>query len=178
MAKAKKPAGRRVKCFYTGEYGTSLTFYKAPDGHWYKSEAAYRERLHKTAVHKQLMCAIADVMMFDSSMAFPTIIPKKLKELSFYGEDIILATIEQCRDKIGHAMRTKEFDSEYGRAAYFMAILKNNINDVYKASKSAAVTKAKQEKQAETVPVTDDYDFIAASTSHKHTDLSNLFDDE
>ena len=60
-------------------------------------------------MHKQVIAALADVMMFDPSMAFPTIIPKKLKELSFYDDEIILATIEQCRDKIGYAMRTKEF---------------------------------------------------------------------
>lgn len=124
MAKTTAPKGRRVKCQATGVWGTTLTYYKAPDGHWYKDEATYQDKLHKAAMHKQVIAALADVMMFDPSMAFPTIIPKKLKELSFYDDEIILATIEQCRDKIGYAMRTKEFSSEYGRAAYVMAIIK------------------------------------------------------
>lgn len=178
MAKEKIPKGRRVKCHFTGEVGSSLAFYKAPDGFYYKSESIYQEKLHKAAVHKQLLCAIADVMMFDSSMAFPTIILKKLKELSFYGDDIILATLEQCRDSIGYAMRTKEFASEYNRAAYVMAILKNHINDVYKASKSDSVQKAKQAAKDVQPPAVDTYDFFSAPAAHKHTDLSSLFDDD
>lgn len=175
MAKTKAPTGRRVKCHLTGEIGTSLTFYKAPDGFYYKSEPVYQEKLHKTAIHKQLVNTLADVMMFDSSMVFPTIVLKKLKELSFYGDEIILATVEKCRDKIGYAMRTKEFQSEYQRCAYVMAIIKNNINDVYKAEKSAAAQKVIQSKQAEIVPAVDTYDFISEASAHKHTDLSDLF---
>lgn len=131
-------------------------------------------------MHKQVIAALADVMMFDPSMAFPTIIPKKLKELSFYDDEIILATIEQCRDKIGYAMRTKEFSSEYGRAAYVMAIIKNHINDVYKAAKSNAAVQHKQEAKAQQVPILQDLGFGANTQDHHaHRDISDfLFDDE
>lgn len=179
MAKATAPKGRRVKCWATGEWGTSITYYKAPDGHWYKDEATYQTKLHKAAMHKQVIAALADVMMFDPSMAFPTIIPKKLKELAFYDDEIILATIEQCRDKIGYAMRTKEFESEYHRASYVMAIIKNHINDVYKAAKQKAVTQSRQEHLAESTPVVQDFDFTqVANTTHKHRDLSDFLSDD
>lgn len=180
MAKTTAPKGRRVKCQATGVWGTTLTYYKAPDGHWYKDEATYQDKLHKAAMHKQVIAALADVMMFDPSMAFPTIIPKKLKELSFYDDEIILATIEQCRDKIGYAMRTKEFSSEYGRAAYVMDIIKNHINDVYKAAKSNAAVQYKQEAKAQQVPILQDLGFGANTQDHHaHRDISDfLFDDE
>lgn len=180
MAKTTVPKGRRVKCQATGAWGTTLTYYKAPDGHWYKDEAAYQDKLHRTAVHKQVIAALADVMMFDPSMAFPTIVPKKLKELSFYEDEIILATIEKCRDSIEYAMRTKEFASEYNRAAYVMAILKNNINDVYKAAKSSAAIQFKQKIKAQDTPVLQNLDFSAnTQPPHKHKDISDfLFDDE
>ena len=47
MAKATAPKGRRVKCQATGAWGTTLTYYKAPDGHWYKDEATYQDKLHE-----------------------------------------------------------------------------------------------------------------------------------
>lgn len=180
MAKTTVPKGRRVKCWATGAWGTTLTYYKAPDGHWYKDEETYQDKLHKAAMHKQLLATLADVMMFDPSMAFPTVIPKKLKEFAFYDDEIILATIEQCRDTIGYAMRTKEFTSEYGRAAYVMAIIKNHINDVYKAARSNAAVKAKQEAKATEVPVLQDLDFqMPTNSNHAHRDISDfLFDDE
>lgn len=180
MAKETQPKGRRVKCWATGAWGTTLTYYKAPDDHWYQDEATYQAKMHKAAMHKQVVATLAEVMMFDPSMAFPTIVPKKLKELSFYDDEIILATIEQCRDKIGYAMRTKEFSSEYGRAAYVMAIIKNHINDVYKAAKSNAAAQSKQEAKEKSVPVLQDLDFVTPTHSnHAPRDISDfLFDDE
>ena len=82
--------------------------------------------------------------------------------------------------KIGYAMRTKEFSSEYGRAAYVMAIIKNHINDVYKAAKSNAAVQHKQEAKAQQVPILQDLDFGANTQDHHaHRDISDfLFDDE
>lgn len=181
MAKTvSAPKGRRVKCHATGAVGNSLTFYKAPDGHYYKDSATYQARIDQIALHKQLIAELANIMMFDPSMAFPTIVPKMLKELSFYGDAIILQTLQQCKDNIGYAMRTKEFPSEYQRASYVMAILKNHINDVYKVAKQQAKQEVKQTVQEAQIPVVQDlYAMPQASSAAPAHDLSAfLFDEE
>lgn len=42
MIKKEKTILRAVRCKITGEYGTIDTFYKAPDGKYYKSKEIYQ----------------------------------------------------------------------------------------------------------------------------------------
>lgn len=173
------PKGRRVRCFATGEYGTSLTFFKAPDGHYYKSEALYQQRTHDAEVYKSIMDIIHDALAFDPSMTFPTCITRSIKQLSFYGNETILETFEKCKPQIENAMRTKYFQSEYQRASYMMAIIKNNINDVYKAKKrreSAEASIQRQEKQFTAEDAADFADIGYAAKSNR--DLSFFQDDD
>lgn len=144
---------RKVRCFATGEWGLLDEFFKAPDGHYYKDESVYEQYKDNAAIYIKLMDDIRDTMAFDPSMAFPTIITRTLKDLSqFYGYGIILETFERCKSSIGYAMRSKTFQSEYARAAYVMAILKNNINDVYlehKRNQKAAEFLQRQDSQVQ-----------------------------
>lgn len=171
--------GRRVRCFATGEYGTSLTFFKAPDGHYYKSEALYKQRTHDAEVYKSIMDIIHDILAFDPSMVFPTSITRSIKQLSFYGNETILETLEQCKPQLENAMRTKSFSSEYNRASYIMAVVKNHINDVYKAKKrreSAEAGIQRQERQFQAEDATNFADIGYAAKPSR--DLSFFQDDD
>ena len=178
MAKPERK-GRKVRCHATGEYGTDLTFFKAPDGHYYKSEALYNQRVHDAEVYKKIMDIIHDALAFDPSMAFPTCITRSIKQLSFYGNETILETFEKCKPQIESAMRTKYFSSEYNRASYMMAIIKNNINDVYKAKKRLESAQAGIQRQEMQFSAEDATDFADIGYAAKPSrDLSFFQDDD
>lgn len=172
---AKKLKGRRVKCHETGEWGTSLTFYKAPDGFYYKSEDLYKEKQKKSDTYNQLIEELAELMGFTPGMVFPTCVVKGLKQLSFYDNEVILETAKRCHDKVEYAMRTKKFASEYQKSAYIMAIIKNNINDVYKD-----IERNKHDSQRDiqpVIPIESDLENVGCvKVSHDISDF--LFDDE
>ena len=76
-------------------------------------------------------------------------------------------------------MRTKSFSSEYHRASYIMAVVKNHINDVYKAKKrreSAEASIQRQEMQFQTEDATNFADIGYAAKPSR--DLSFFQDDD
>lgn len=128
---------RPVKCYITGEQGTNETFIKIGK-HYYKSQEIYdndkKEReLRKELRDKILKIIIEDFLEFAPGQPFPTQVTKKLSELKFYSDDVILKTIEKNYDNIKFFMKNKEFKNDYGRICYIFAIIGNNISDVYKA---------------------------------------------
>lgn len=174
--KKQAPKGRKVRCFETGEYGTSLTFYKAPDGHYYKDERTYLEHDHKSKTHRKLIDELSNYMGYIPGMVFPTCITQALKELSFYGEDVILETLERNRDSVEYAMRTKDFNGDRQRALYLMAIIKNHINDVYREFERKKKSSV-QEKEETMIPEVDtESDMRNIGCTAKGKDISSFLD--
>lgn len=56
---------------------------------------------------------------------------KKIPNSANYSYEIILATFKICKKKIDYAIRTKDFKSESQKFNYILAIVSNNLNDVY-----------------------------------------------
>lgn len=175
MAKSHRPKGRRVRCAETGEYGSSLTFFKAPDGHYYKDKATYESHLKRVSTRKQLMDVIAHHLGYIPGMVFPTVVTKYLKDLSFYGDEVILETFNRYFGDVDFAMRTKVFDSDQQRAAYMIAIIRGHINDVYKDME-------REREAQERVPTQEVISPAELSSiglaQHKHKDISSFLDDE
>lgn len=178
MAASKKtPKGRKVRCFETGALGTSLSFFKAPDGHYYINEAAYQKHVHKSETHRKLIDALSGYMGYIPGMVFPTCITQSLKELSFYGEDVILETLERNRDGVEYAMRTKRFSGDRQKALYLMAILKNHINDVYKEFKDIKLAQLKIEESS--VPeIATESEMKEIGCTARGKDISSFLDEE
>lgn len=175
MAKSHGYKGRRVRCAETGEYGSSLAFFKAPDGHYYKDEGTYKSHTKRVETRKELMDVIAHHLGYTPGMVFPTIVTKYLKDLSFYGDDVILETFKRYYGDVDLAMRTKKFDSDQQRSAYMMGIIRGHINDVYKDIERM---KGAQERRP-TQEVVSPSDIASIGTSpHKHKDISSFLDDE
>ena len=69
---------------------------------------------------------------------------KKLEELGkSYGWEVVYKTFKHCEDNIKFWVTQKEFSTEYNKLTYIMAIILNNINDVYmryKAEKNKKIT--------------------------------------
>ena len=123
---------RRCKCYITGEVGTTDTFVKI-GGHYYKSQYVYDEYKRLKEERKQLIDYICRTFLgYGEGQPFPSSLPKKLNELSYYDNAVIMETFRQCKENILYWLDNKEFSSEYGKIAYIFAIIGNKIADVNK----------------------------------------------
>ena len=57
---------------------------------------------------------------------------KRIKELDFYDNETIYRTMLYSDNAIHNALETKTFDSDYRKISYILAILRNNINKIWK----------------------------------------------
>lgn len=123
---------RKVKCAITGKYGTSDEFIKI-DGKYYSSYEIYAEHVKSAEYWKKLVNILAcDILGYESGQSFPTLLTKRLKDLSFYDNEIIYRTVLYSEDAIKYSMKMKNFANDHARISYIMAILKSNINTVFK----------------------------------------------
>lgn len=152
--------GRRVICHATGIYGNSLDYYKAPDGFYYQSQAVYEHKKQETDLYRQVVSRMAAYMGYQPGDVFPTVITKGLMQFKHYGYAAVLATMEQCHSQIEFALASRSFGSDYQKAAYLMAILTNNINDVARQLKSQ---QAFESRQAAPSPASPPQDFTSTA---------------
>ena len=122
--------GRKVKCHITGAWGTSDTFVKIGN-HYYKNQYVYDEDHRLKEERKQLIDYICKKFLhYADGQPFHTSLPKKLNELSFYDNAVILETFKTCESDILYWLEHKNFTNDYGKIAYMFAIVGNNIADV------------------------------------------------
>lgn len=121
---------RRVKCFVTKEYGTSDTFYKAPNKKYFKDEATYLEWKKTNELRDMCIKSICDVA--DYKLA-PTFLNKIICEIgNAVGYDVLYETIQRDMEKFEWVNANKQFSSEIQRLCYYQSIIKNTVIDVYK----------------------------------------------
>ncbi len=124
---------RQCKCQVTGERGTTDSFYKAPNGKYYKTKEIYEAWENNNKFRSQVIDKFSyEYLDYVPGQIFPTLFFRKLKELEFYGYEIIYKTMCKCDNNIQWSIKNKEFKNEAGKISYIFAIIKNNINDVYK----------------------------------------------
>ena len=131
---------RSCKCAITGEIGTTDTFIKI-GSKYYKSQEIYDADQRKKEAYKQLVDYICrEFLGYGNRQPFPPILPKKIKELSFYSNEIILETFKECADDIHYCLEHKQFSNEYGKISYMFSIVKGHIADVAKKEKRMAAS--------------------------------------
>lgn len=169
---------RKCKCQLTGEYGTTDTFYKAEDGKYYKTKELYEARKKEKEDRKAVIERFAvDFLDYKTGQVFPSVLTKKLKELEFYGYDVINRTIDKCYEAIQYSLRTKSFNSDANKIAYIFAIIKNNINDVYRDVQREESAQRKQ-CQASNMSVIDEQSIMNIGTKQKAKDISCFLEDD
>lgn len=126
--------GRRVKCQDTGEYSTSDCTYRATNGRYWSSEAAYRHYLDQQEWYRKSVKLLMVELEYDDSFV-PTLIMKNIKKYERVGYDVVYDTICQQHNAIMWALQNKTFDKEYYKITYIFKIIDNNILDVYHAKK-------------------------------------------
>lgn len=109
---------------------------------------------------------------------FPTILTKKLKELEFYGYDVIIETIEKCRSAIEYSLKTKQFKNDLNRISYLMAIIKNNINDVYKEHVRHEKIAEKQQTQTSNFEEVCEKAIMNIGSKQKAKDISSFLEED
>lgn len=164
---------RQCKCQVTGEKGTTDIFYKADNGKYYKSKEVYDIWNKENEDRKNVIERFAvDFLDYKPGQVFPTVLTKKLKELEFYGYDVINRTIDKAYNSIQYAIQHKEFKSDVGKISYIFAIIKNNINDVYKQV-------VQEEKRSETVcEIDNEVDIDNIQTNHKEKNIKKWLEDD
>lgn len=164
---------RRCKCQVTGEEGTTDVFYKAENGKYYKSKEVYEVWNKENEDRKKVIEKFAvDFLNYKPGQVFPTVLMKKLKELEFYGYDVINQTIDKSYHSILYAIQHKEFKNDVGKISYIFAIIKNNINDVYRQT----VQDEKKKKNPYEIDNSVDIDNI--QTNHKEKNIKKWLEDD
>lgn len=79
---------------------------------------------------------------------------KKVKNKANYSYEVILNTFKACKRKIDYAIKNKDFSNETQKFNYIMAIINNNINDIYLRMDSAK----KQSDYINKIEIDDSYD--------------------
>lgn len=166
---------RQCKCQIAGEVGTTGTFYKADNGKYYKSKEVYDIWNKENENRKKVIEKFAiDFLDYKPGQVFPTVLTKKLKELEFYGYDVINKTIEKTYNSIQYAIQHKEFINDVGKISYIFGIIKNNINDVYKQT-----VQQEREKKNETVcEIDNEVDIDNIQTKHKEKNIKKWLEDD
>ena len=166
---------RQCKCQVTGEKGTTDTFYKADNGKYYKSKEVYDIWNKENEDRKNVIEKFAiDFLDYEPGQVFPTVLTKKLKELEFYGYDVINRTIDKVYNSIQYAIQHKEFKSDVGKISYIFAIIKNNINDVYKRT----VQQEKEKKNRTVCEIDNELDIDNIQTNHKEKNIKKWLEDD
>lgn len=165
---------RSCKCAITGERGTTDVFVKI-NGKYYKNQKIYDDAQQKKAKRKELIDYICrEFLGYGNGQPFPTSLPKKINELSFYDDEVILETFMRCHSEIDYRLRYKRFNSEYGKLSYIFAIAKDSIADVY----TEFVHKKKQRQVSESTEL-ECGDLTDIGTKSRGKDISQfLCDDE
>ena len=173
-----KKIGRKVKCRLTGETGSSDDFIKI-DGKYYKNQQVYDAWNKENEGRKKVIEIIAfDFLGYRQGQVFPTVLTKKLKELEFYGYDVILKTVEKSRSAIEYSMNTKDFSSDIHKISYIMAIIKNNINDVYREFQRTEKIIEKQESKTKELGTINDEVMMSIGSKQKAKDISDFLEDD
>lgn len=170
---------KKVRCFVTKEYGTNKTFYKPEDGphsnHYFKNKGIYDEWRAKTETRKKINDLIADFTGYYNGEIFPTIVPKKIKELEeTYDIFTVYETMLDKKNDIRYAMDSMEFSSDLGKCSYLMAIIVNSINDVWKRRKK----EEEESKRIKNIIFEEDYSNIKNNTEQKGKNISRFLSED
>lgn len=115
-------------------------------------------------------------MDYQKGQKFPSLITKKIKELEFYDNEVILKAFQDYENDIIYWMNHKNFTSSVGKIGYMFAIVNNHINDIYDQWKRDKKQTIKEEKS--TIDICDNTAIEDLGTNVKGKDISEWLEDD
>ena len=165
----------RCRCQICKKWGYTDKFYKVKRGSrnlYYCNEEEYLEWKKEDDMRIELLEFISDnIWYYDDYRMLPTVLQKQINKLaSIYNYEVILLTVKEFKDTLAYWMNLDgKFNNEYGKSSYMMAIVKNNINEIYKKWKIE-----KKNKEQENTPHIDiDIMNNLHTTTAKNDDIDN-----
>lgn len=141
---------RKVKCHVTGEIGDSDHFVKIGK-YYYKNQYVYEEDKRLKEARSKLIDYICTTFLhYREGQPFPTSLPKKLAELDYYDDTVILETFHTYESDILYWMEHKQFSSDFNRIAYMIAIVKEHIAEVNRQYIRQGKIRKEQEREQKT----------------------------
>ncbi len=121
----------QVKCKLCGTTHEKTESY-SPTGKspYYCSKEEYEEEQVNQIMRKSTFTLLHDdILNYDERQI---VVNKKLEQLGkSYGWEIVFKTFKHCENDIKFWIQQKNFDNEYLKINYIMAIITNHINDIY-----------------------------------------------
>lgn len=118
---------RKVKCSITGEYGTSDTFVKIGTK-YYKSQEIYDADKKKRQDRLDLIDYVCrEFLNYSEGQPFSTFLPRKLQEISFYDDALILQVFKDQSERIHYALDHMVFANELQKISYMVGIVRNAL---------------------------------------------------
>lgn len=163
---------RAVKCQVTKELGTSDTFFKAPNGKYYKTEEIYNQWKRNTELRNMCISILCDIAGYNENIVVPTFLNKMVNDIGKkVGFDVLYDTIQRHYNDFVWANEHKNFSTELNRLFYYQSIIKNNVVEVYKEYQQ----NKEQQKKIDNFELPDD--ISAGRIIKKGKDLTALLED-
>lgn len=121
--------GRRVKCHITGEIGSSDTFIEI-GSYYYKSQEIYDADKKKKRDRLALVDYVChEFLNYEEGAPFSTFLPRKLQELKYYDDELILQVFKEQADTIHRCFEVMQFPNELNKISYMIGIVRNALPD-------------------------------------------------
>ena len=132
-----------VKCVDTGQLAPKENCYKAENGKYWSSEAAYLLWKNEDEWRNKCKDLMVNILFpnYKEGMKLPTILWKRIEEFSSMGHEIFYNAIVGERSSIEWALRSKQFKNPTKMISYVFRILENNMMKYYQEAQDAAEQK-------------------------------------
>lgn len=168
-----KPKGC-VRCYLTKEWIPKATAFKA-EGHYYTSEELYEADKKKRKDRYDLIDYVCkEFLNYAEGAPFSTFLPRKLQEISFYDDDLILQVFHEQASTIHDRFAVMDFANELNKISYMVGIVRNALPE-------ALQRRNREEKQQETnLYVKEEFipEEVQSPTRASGKDLSSWLDEE
>lgn len=133
----------KVKCQDTGECLAPSAAYKAENGKYWSSEAAYLQWKNEDEWRNKCKDLMVSILFpnYEKGMKLPTVLWQRIEEFSGMGHEIFYNAIVGERGRIEWALRNKQFKNTTKMISYVFRILENNMMKYYKEAQDAAEQK-------------------------------------
>ena len=166
---------RKVKFQDTGEIGMSNVGYRAANGKYYSSEAAYNKYAKNKEYREKCIALMYEVLGYSNKMIIPTYYYKTLKDFEGVGYEALYLTMKNKNPDVQWAIRNKDFNGETAKVMYIMAIYKNGVMDEYK--KLIAEEKHQKIMSEKVDDISDEFSLEINNNTKKKKDISRFVED-